>query len=358
MTINEFFNLSNIRDFSNVISELERSNIDPIELKVDNCNLNNFDNIIKEFYGISAKNSVFFIKNFFIYNKEEKVGEDTFFDINELIELQSSEEIKKEVVFEYVKHLKYGSEMVEPINFIKNNSSNTLILTGQRDNKLKLYKYIFKNNNNEELEIIIPGQFFKNPIYGLLHYINFDISLFRNKKIKIDKYIKFTTTCDYANLFSNLELEDYEYELRSFGIEENIKLTFYKIGENMTKDSILLIQNNKDFFQKLYIINKELLKSYLDRLHHHKKKLYFYYEESNNCIAVRSDNQTIRIENNLFLLRDIIEEILCKKTILNEILEYLKNFGKKQYYFYDDIVSRKDFHFNKYKFLSIIRKVF
>ncbi|MCT7591545.1 hypothetical protein N5U17_04750 [Aliarcobacter butzleri] len=82
----------------------------------------------------------------------------------------------------------------------------------------------------------------------------------------------------------------------------------------MTKDSILLIQNNKDFFQKLYIINKELLKSYLDRLHHHKKKLYFYYEESNNCIAVRSDNQTIRIENNLFLLRDIIEEILCRAT--------------------------------------------
>lgn len=248
--------------------------------------------------------------------------------------------------------------MVEPINFIKNSSANTLILTRQGNNKLTLNKYIFKNNLNEKLEIIFPGQFFKNPIYGLLHYINFDISLFENKKIKIDKYTKLTATCDYANLFSNLELEDYEYELRSFDREENIKLTFYKVDDDKTKKSILIIENNKDFFQKLNIINKGLLKSYLDRLCQLNKRIHFYYEVSNNCIAIISDNQTIRIENDLFFLKDILKEIFCKKTILNEILEYLKNFGKGQYSFYNDVISREDFHSNKYKFLSIIRKVF
>lgn len=358
MTNDEFFNLSNIRDFSDVVLELEKNSINSIELKVDKPNLNNFDNIIKEFYGISTKNSVFIIKNFFIYNKEENIGQDAFFDINELIELKSSKKIKKEVVFEYIKHLKYGTEMVEPINFIKNSSANTLILTRQGNNKLTLNKYIFKNNLNEKLEIIFPGQFFKNPIYGLLHYINFDISLFENKKIKIDKYTKLTATCDYANLFSNLELEDYEYELRSFDREENIKLTFYKVDDDKTKKSILIIENNKDFFQKLNIINKGLLKSYLDRLCQLNKRIHFYYEVSNNCIAIISDNQTIRIENDLFFLKDILKEIFCKKTILNEILEYLKNFGKGQYSFYNDVISREDFHSNKYKFLSIIRKVF
>lgn len=97
MTNDEFFNLSNIRDFSDVVLELEKNSINSIELKVDKPNLNNFDNIIKEFYGISTKNSVFIIKNFFIYNKEENIGQDAFFDINELIELKSSKKIKKKL---------------------------------------------------------------------------------------------------------------------------------------------------------------------------------------------------------------------------------------------------------------------
>lgn len=359
MLKSEFFDLYNVNDFKHAILKLQQNNINPIEFKLNTYEINNFDNIIKKFYGISEKNRIKDIQNFFIYDKEE-YSQNIYFDINKLIELKESKTIQKELIIKYIKTLKYASHILEPIKFVKNSSSKTIILNEQSSNLLTLEKYVFINKDSKKLEIIIPGQSLKNPIYGLLHYVNFDIELFKDKEIKIDKYEKFNAKNNYSDLFLNLELDEYEYELNILNNEKSIKLTFYRNrdSESQKQESILVIEHSRDFFNKFNIIDKDLLKNYLDRLYQCNKRVYIYFQEYNNCIAVSGNGKTLILENDLFFLKKILQEVIIKKTIRDKALEYIKNIGKSPYNFYDDTLSNKKYYYKKYKFSSIIREVF
>jgi len=342
--------VSTCRDFKDARKILDENNVKRIDYVLDNnIQSSGFDKTIKEFFSISEKNNICKIKNFF--NSNDFITphfNDTVFSTEKLFEIDENENIV--VTMNYIKEFKYASEILEPLVKVLNTNSSNLTLTPCCNGKFSITIHKF-NLNNKSLEIINPEQYFKNPLYGLLHYANANKELFNYKTINVDKINKYEMneykTGYYSSIFNKLELNDYRYEL-IYEDSKKGKFSFYSNEEEKTVRLLSIdFDENFELYQLLNGLRIEDL-------------LYFLHQNNSNinisilndyCYIYINNRNTIILETDTSLLKNILNEIPQEPSLFEKILYYFKsaniNFHEK--------LTVADYYQNRKSILNYIR---
>lgn len=350
MQYSEIEDLLKKRDFKDVREKLEKEKIPNIQYSKTYIghgeDRKHFDVVVKNFFKISDKNKVNNLKYLFTSKDEIKDVENSFpidklFEKYDLDNIQNSHE-KIELLIPYIKELKYGNKMIEPLEkVLKAKYIRELVLTKRDGEKFRVD--IYKLNTDEQtLEIIEPCQVFKNPIYGLLHYVNSMPELFSGKTIRVDninvKSLNEYSCTNYQRIFQKMEFDDYEYELNI--IDANIaKLTFYKSTlEHNKRTALLIIELQTDLIFEFNSIGK-----LLELLSRSNKYMHVHYGSSNNIDIYINGSRAFCVENSYSLFDDIMKDICDDKKpgIIASILGafYLKAYSH-------DTIMRKDYYYN------------
>lgn len=342
--------------FADARKILDENNVKRIDYVLDNnIESSGFDKTIKEFFSISEKNNICKIKNFFNSNDFKTPHfNDTVFSIEKLFEIdenENSDDKKIVVTINYIKELKYTSEMLEPlVKLLKTNSSN-LTLTPCYENKFSITIHKF-NLNDKTLEIIDPGQHFKNPFYGLLHYVNADKDLFKHRTINVNNICEYemreSNTEYYRTIFNNLELDNYRYTLKYNEFMEG-NFSFFNI--NCKENSIPLLVINFDAnFELEQLLNSLRIKDLLDFLKQNNSNVNISIL-NDYCYVYINNSNTIILETDTSLLKNILNGILVEPTFFEKILYYF-NSGNV---YYGEKLTAADFYQNRRSILNYIR---
>lgn len=351
-------NVLNCRDFSEARKILDENNIKKIDFLIDkhdyNTYIDSFDLLVKDFFKISEKNKILNILNFF--NEDDfKIdkSENTHFPIEKLLEIKDNNENKKVfVIMNYIKELKYATEILEPLAKVFNSNSLNLKLTPRSENSF--YPEIFRFNlNGRTLEIIEPGQHLKNPIYGLLHYINSDIELFKYRNINVNKMSEYemndSQTSYYSHIFNKLEIDGFKYKLEYDEFKKG-KFSLYADSEEKT-NPLLKIDFSKEF--KLNTLLRDL----------YIKELLVFLNLNNSSINISINNDSyyicfnnstsIRIEGNTSLLADLMNGITEEISLTDKIVSFfsLSKTGMS------DMLTSRYFYENRNKILCEIKNI-
>jgi len=345
----------NLRDFGEVRKLLEEDNIKKFSFK-DNWNINNHTKLLIDFFKIDMKNEVLNLEDIFFQTTEEYSFYTTF-SLSEILKKQELEESsfeeneQIEILLPYVKEYKYFSEIIKPLNKIIGAKHSPYIHLNNARNKMCLTIYNYSNKNNN-LKIIKADQLSKNPLYGLLHYINLDSYLFSGKALALQR-LK-TVSLDketfniYQNFFDNIKVDGYRFKLEikessNTNLEKKkLNLFFYHENKNLT-DSILSFENFDIEFLIRFFGRFYYLDTALNQINQNNTRLRFYFGEQDS-IKLQIHNEQIEIEKDttLFsnLLRDVFQEhdlgiIDIFKFILSNQYDISKRISKESYYNFD-----------------------
>ena len=211
----------NLRDFSEVRKLLEEDNIKKISFK-DNWEKDNHTKMLIDFFKIDMKNEVLNLEDIFFHTTEEYSFYTTF-SLSEILKKQKLEESsfeeneQIEILLPYVKEYKYFREMIKPLNKIIGAKYSPYIHLNNDRNKMCLTIYNYTNHDNKNLKIIKADHVSKNPLYGLLHYINLDSYLFSGKSLVLQKLktvsLDKETVSMYQKFFDNIKIKGYKFKL-------------------------------------------------------------------------------------------------------------------------------------------------
>ena len=345
--------IENHRDFYDAIQYLKENNVQPIKFNLNNDTENHHNKILIDFFKIDKKNKIENI-NLIFYNAKIEKKFYTTFPLSELTKIQK---IKKddykqtEILFTYIKTPRYTKEMIEPLKqtILINNTPFIHLNTSRNKQTMTIYKYF--NTMNSELKVIETNQVSKNPLYGLVHYINLSPYSFQNKylvlqelkTITIDKN-EFKTIKDFFNI---IESKNYTFILNIKGNEDNsINLSFNQNEVEENYKQILTFENFNikillNIFKDFYNF-EELLKY----LHLNKINIHFYDDE--DIIKVLINNISFEFEKDSKLIRKFLKDFISdyiKKTLFQKIIYYLRH----EYYINEKITVEDYFNYCKQK---------
>lgn len=346
--------VSTFRDFADVRRILEANNVKSIDYILDDTfnKFYSFDKTIKEFFNISEKNNISGINYFFNSNDFKTPNfNDCLFSIEKLFEINENSDDKKIVVtMNYIKGLKYAREILEPLIKVLNTNSSNLTLTPRNENKFSITIHKF-NLKEKSLEIINPGQHFKNPLYGLLHYVNADKDLFKYRTINVNKTDEYEMneykTEYYNSIFNKLELDDYRYEL-IYEDSKKGKFSFCCIEEEKTVR--LLSIDFDEGFELCQLLSGLRIEDLLNFLHQNNSNINISIL-NDYCYVYINNRNTIILETDSSLLKNILNEISQEPSLFEKILYYFKsaniNFHEK--------LTAADYYQNRKSILNYIR---
>jgi len=346
----------NIKDFSEVRKLLEEDNIKKISFK-DNWEKDNHTKMLIDFFKIDMKNEVLNLEDIFFHTTEEYSFYTTF-SLSEILKKQKLEESsfeeneQIEILLPYVKEYKYFREMIKPLNKIIGAKYSPYIHLNNDRNKMCLTIYNYTNHDNKNLKIIKADHVSKNPLYGLLHYINLDSYLFSGKSLVLQKLktvsLDKETVSMYQKFFDNIKIKGYKFKLEvkessNINLEKKILgLFFYHENKNIM-DSILSFENFDiefliTFFERFYYLDTTL-----EQINQNNMRLRFYFDEQDS-IKLQIHNDQIEIEKDATLLSNLLRDIFQEqdlgiinvfKFILSNQYDISKRISKESYYNFD-----------------------
>ncbi|AXH10592.1 hypothetical protein CP960_06925 [Malaciobacter halophilus] len=346
----------NIKDFSEVRKLLEEDNIKKISYK-DNWNTNNHTKLLLDFFKIDMKNEVLNLEDIF-FHRTEKYSFYTTFSLSEILKKQELEESsfeeneQIEILLPYIKEPKYFREMIKPLNKIIDVKYSPYIHLNNDRNKMCLTIYDYTNNENKNLKIIKADHISKNPLYGLLHYINLDSYLFSGKALALQRLKKVSLDQKnfnmYQKFFDNIKINGYKFKLEvkessNINLEKKfLSLFFYHENKNTT-DSILSFENFDiefiiTFFERFYYLDTAL-----EQINQNNMRLRFYFDEQ-DVIKLQIHNDQIEIEKDATLLSNLLRDVFQEqdlgiinvfKFILSNQYDISKRISKESYYNFD-----------------------
>lgn len=355
MNLSSFSNLLDKKDFNEVKEELEKIGVKPIKYCTDKTSYNlhryAFDDILKGFFNISQKNKVSNFK-YFLCDFEKIVESDTTFRIDKLYEIQDNTDTnsKSVLTFSYLKDIKYCQNMLSPLKSIVDSPSQRVLkdILKRDSEELQITYYNF-SCDGKHLEIVAPCQVFKNAIYGLSHYINYDRNLFANKEIAVSKAVSYKLDSHdghtYMQFFKNLEMKGFEYILEgNSDCNKDVVLSIYKASSSFNKRERILVMNVENSFFKDFRVTSYILEKFLNMLISKNIKMDLYLNKNENIINVFVDGQIkFSFENSSSLLSNIILDICddSNSSIFSRIIAFFSvNEPLKE------IISRRDFFCN------------
>ncbi len=346
----------NIKDFSEVRKLLEEDNIKKISFK-DNWEKDNHTKLLIDFFKIDMKNEVLNLQDIFFHRTEEYSFYTTF-SLNELIKKQKLEESsfeeneQIEILLPYVKEDKYFREIIKPLYKIIGAKYSLYIHLNNDRNKMCLTVYNYTNNENKKLKIIKADHISKNPLYGLLHYINLDLYLFSGKALALQRLktvsLDKETVNMYQNFFDNIKINGYKFKLEvkessNINLEKKILgLFFYHENKNIT-DSILSFENFDIEFLITFFGRFYYLDTALEQINQNNIRLRFYFDEQ-DVIKLQIHNDQIEIEKDAKLLSNLLRDVFQEqdlgiinvfKFILSNQYDISKRISKESYYNFD-----------------------
>ncbi len=319
--------IDNKSDFANSINFLEQHNIQPIPFNTDDDRKNHHNRILIDFFKIDKKNIIENL-NLIFYNSKIEKNFYTTFPLSKLIEIQKNDEYdnnQTEILFPYIKITQNYNQILEPLEQVIQNKHDRYINLNKVKEKqiLTIYKYV--NDNNNELEIIKTHYYSKNPLYGLVHYINLNPFIFQNKYLVLQELETITIDKNefirIKDFFKLIKSEDYTFKLN---IENNvnnlINVSFYKNVIEKNYKQILTFNNFSiefllNVFKDLYTFENILI--YLD---FHYINMEFYYEQKQ--IEVYINTVRFKFERDSKLISKFLNDFIrndSKKTLKERI---------------------------------------
>ncbi len=325
--------VENHRDFYDSIQYLKENNVQDIKFNSNNDRDNHHNKFLIDFFKINKKNKIENMNLIFCNAKIEKKFYTTF-SLSKLVDIKEVEEneFKQiEILFPYIKTLKYGKEMIEPLKQILQNEYVPYIHMNTIRDKQSLTIYKYFDDMNHELEIIETSQVSKNPFYGLVHYVNLDPYYFKNKylvlqeleTITVDKS-KFKIIKDFFNI---IETIDYTFSLDIKTFEKRqIYLSFNHNESKEDYQEILIFENFDIEFLLSIFKNFYDFEAVLQYLHLNNINIKLFFEEERINIFI--NDIFFEFEKNSKLITRFLRDFTSdynKETFIQKAIYILKN---------------------------------
>jgi len=336
------------KDFSKIRELLSEDRVKKISFK-NNWTLESHNELLIEFFKIDKKNEIIKLEDIFD-NSTKEYAFYTTFPLKHILEDE-----KIEILLPYVKEYKYFREMIRPLqDSIKDKYSPYIHLHSSRD-KMSLTIYNYIDTNNKKLKIIQADHISKNPIYGLLHYINLDSYLFGRKSLVLQKLKIVSVNKDYfktfQKFFKNIGVNGYKFklEVKESSNTKNKALDLFFYNENKDIYKNILSFENFDieflitFFESFYSLD-----TILEQIDNMDIKLRFYFYEQDN-IKLQIQNEQIAIEKDIALLSNLLRSIFQEHEF--GIISFFKFHFSNKYYI-DEIVTKENYYnFKRKKYI-------